>query len=236
MALLAGTNCGFVTEAPVADPDGGIPWVLDNTSQAVKDTSPVGATKITEIGWWCDNATPDVNFKVGLYAHDVSLDKPAARLYVDATNAKGAGAGWKTVAVDWDIDPETIYWIAVQLDNTSTTNTDGAGVSGASRYSAVFAESTLLNPWPSSSQGGNLLAFYALWTGTSYVELSGAIAGVSSLMGAMDVATFIALAGTIPAVASLAGNLGSVLVHVVNNVNYTRLAAVGNDQFWYEDI
>ena len=61
MALVKGTNCGFVTVAPTTDPTGGGATTIDQTSQALKDTSPVGATVITEIGWWCNNATEESN-------------------------------------------------------------------------------------------------------------------------------------------------------------------------------
>ena len=115
MAIVLGTNCGFVTVSPTDDPEAA-GNAISNTSKAVKGTVPAGMTKITEVGWWCANASQEINFEVGLYSHDAGNDKPDNRLYVDATNAKGTVGGWKKVTVDWDVTPETIYWIAVQVD------------------------------------------------------------------------------------------------------------------------
>ena len=63
MALVIGTNCGFVTEAPVADPEGS-DVRIDILSRAQKHVAPAGATKITEIGWYCGRATEEENFEV----------------------------------------------------------------------------------------------------------------------------------------------------------------------------
>jgi len=136
MAVTIGTNAGFVAVAPVDDPTGNATIALDTNAWATKDTSPADIVKITEIGWWCDNATEEANFEVGLYNHDAGSDTPDDLLFSDTVNAKGTDAGWKTVSVNWSIDPSTVYWIAVQLDDTATaTNIDRqVGGSGRSSY------------------------------------------------------------------------------------------------------
>lgn len=158
-ALVLGTNVGFVTVAPTGDPTAATSSI-DNKSRAVKDTSPIGSIKVVEIGWWCDGATEEANFEVGLYSHNLGDDEPEERLYVDDTNAKGTSAGWKTVVVDWEIDAETVYWIASQLDDTPTaTNTNGASSTGV-RLSQLYSPQTILvNPWGSSDQLLNNYAF-----------------------------------------------------------------------------
>jgi hypothetical protein len=123
MALSVGTNCGFVSTAPTADPTGGITGAVDAAAFFAKFTSPSDAVKITSIGWWCDTATEESNFEVGLYAADGAVvpGEAGTRLQINATNAKGTGSGWKRVTgIDWTISGSTIYWLAFQLDNTAT--------------------------------------------------------------------------------------------------------------------
>lgn len=181
MALILGTNCGFITEAPVSDPDTPSTITIDGRSNAVKDTSPADADKITEIGFWIDNSTPDVNFEVGLYAHDGGTDKPAARLFVDNTNAKGSDVGWKTVTVDWNISPSTVYWIAVQIDNTTTTLGASGGLSGTPRWSFDTSQSSLTDPWGSSSESSSAFGLYAL------VEITAIEEGIKTITMAATV-------------------------------------------------
>ena len=165
MAVVKGTNAGFVTEAPIADPSGSN-TTIDRWSYAVKDTSPAVLTKITEVGWYCNEATEEANFEIALYAHDAGDDKPAAQLYVSSTNAKGTDSGWKSVVVDWTIVPETTYWIAVQLDNTATaTATNNSASTPGYRYSYKIAgDASLTNPWPADSveQDNYIQSIYAL--------------------------------------------------------------------------
>ena len=161
MALVKGTNCGFVVAAPVVDPDD-LASTKDGSAVALKDTAPAGAVKITEIGWWCDEATEETNFEVGLYSHDAGDDCPDARLQVDATNAKGTDVGWKTVSVDWSITAETIYWIAIQIDDTAS-NTRVAYAADAGERSCHYVVATLENPWGDPSGGAYLRGIYAVW-------------------------------------------------------------------------
>lgn len=163
MAIVLGTNAGFVTEAPVADPTG-IIFGIDNQADYTKDTTPAGGNiHITEIGWWCDVATEAANFEVGIYDHDSGDDVPNNLIEVSRTNAKGTTAGWKTASVDWIISPETIYWIGVQLDNTDTdTYTNRSTSGGRSFYQ--FSKTTLPNPAGDGIVYDNrILAFYALY-------------------------------------------------------------------------
>ena len=122
MALVIGTNAGFVKTSPSADPaEGGGP--ADTLAWANKDTSPPGAIKVTEIGWWCSNATQAADYDVGIYNDNSIDDNPESVVGALSTgNAKGTTAGWKKVTgLNITITPNTVYWIAMQLDNTSTT-------------------------------------------------------------------------------------------------------------------
>jgi len=236
MALILGTNCGFVTEAPVGDP-GGTGTTRDGYAGAMKVVTGAGVTKVTEIGWWSDNYSEETNFEVGLYSHDVGNDKPNARLYVDDTNAKGTAAGWKVVTVDWDVVAETTYWLAYQIDNTSTATKIDYKTTGGLRDS-FLAAATLPATWGASNENADYLnAIYAVaGSGITYSELSGTIVGVGAASGNLSSDSISELSGTIAGVGAMSGNLGSVLVDISSNINYKRLVVAGSNGFYYEDI
>jgi len=168
MALALGTNCGFVKMAPTADPSGSA-FTIDDVASVTKHTSPTNATKIVEVGWWCDTATEEANFEVGLYAANGAVvpGEAGTLLHVSRTNAKGTTSGWKRVAVDWPITPNTVYWIGLQVDNTaSPTSSDWSNINGAGIDNLGSGKTTLPDP----CGGGALIdadamdAFYAVYT------------------------------------------------------------------------
>jgi len=165
MALVKGVNCGFVLEAPTADPVDGLDSI-DAYASALKDESPAGAAKVTEIGWWCDNATEEADFEVGLYSHSTGDDKPVT-LLGSATFAKGTAAGWKKATVDISISAGTIYWIAFQLDNTDTTTQTSRAAATGEKYGYKSAPSNLPTPTWDSIAGGAyaayLISIYAVY-------------------------------------------------------------------------
>ena len=169
MAIVKGTNAGFVTAAPSGDP-GGINYQMDYYVWAIRDTSPATAVKITEVGWYCDNATEEAKFEVGLYDDD-GANAPDNLLHSDTTNAKGTDAGWKRVTgLDWVIIGSTIYWIAVQLDNTATTT--NSVYSSLEYEHGDASQSTLLDPWGTSSHSGAYYhAFYAVWEAAGGISI-----------------------------------------------------------------
>lgn len=167
MALVLGTNCGFVASAPVADPNGNQAQTIDFQIQALKHTAPVSATAITEIGWYTGDATEEANFEVGLYS-DAGAGEPELRLQVSATNAKGTTAGWKVVTgLNWAITAGTAYWLAVQLDNTATQTTiDEQTTGGAGTATLQVPQDTLPADWGTSSltNASRSFAIYAVYT------------------------------------------------------------------------
>lgn len=166
-----GTNSGFVATAPVADPADSTATIdVDGDSRAIKHTSPAGATSITEIGWWCDTATAEVNFEIALYDHDGGNDRPGNRIHHDDTNAKGTGSGWKDVAVDWAIDGSTIYWIAVGVEAQDPA-LDWGFTSAAGRNSRFQNNSALGDPWGGSAESTALFAFYAEYASGANVTI-----------------------------------------------------------------
>jgi hypothetical protein len=163
MALVKGTNCGFVTVAPTVDPAGTASQVIDTVSRAFRDTAPAGAIKITEIGWYCVGASEETNFEVGLYSDDSGSGVPLNRLFVDTTNAKGTGLGWKTVTVDWEITSGTVYWLGVQVDNTANPTVIDRTASGGDAQSFMLTQTSLANPWLSGGVQAYLYAIYAVY-------------------------------------------------------------------------
>jgi hypothetical protein len=166
MALVKGTSCGFVTEAPIGDP-GGVVVTGDNTATAFKDVSPAGAVKVTEIGWWCDNATEESNFEVAIYDHNSGDDNPEDIVGVSRTNAKGTAAGWKRVTgLDIAISAETVYWMAVQIDYTPALRTklNYNWDVGESKRDVIALQATLPDPWGVSGDSWEtMLGVYAVY-------------------------------------------------------------------------
>src|SRR3990167_1833720 len=99
MALVIGTNCGFVTAAPTADPAGATGVGFDVQAIACRFTSPAGAVRIVEMGWYAGVATEEANFEVGVFAADGAVvpGEAGTRIHLNATNAKGTTEGGKVV-------------------------------------------------------------------------------------------------------------------------------------------
>ncbi|MCJ7805918.1 hypothetical protein MUP46_04735 [Patescibacteria group bacterium] len=164
MALVKGTNCGFVTTAPTADPAGTF-LTIDTRAFGFKDVAPAGVVRVTEIGWWCDTASEAANFDVGIYSHDSGNNRPNALIGSASNNAKGTTAGWKVVTgLDISITAGTTYWLGVQLDDTATpTGTDYAN-DAAEKQDRKTGQTSLPDPWGASSgTAAQLLAFYAVY-------------------------------------------------------------------------
>ena len=166
MALVLGTNAGFVISSPSADP-AGTNLRTDNVARGFKDTTPAGATTITEIGWYCDNATEESNFEVGIYTHNVGDNNHEAKVgSFSTTNAKGTTAGWKKVTgLSIPINENTIYWIGFQLDTTSKGTNMNRTTDATKKTDWKFPVSELDNPWGvSNGTLDYILAIYAVYS------------------------------------------------------------------------
>ena len=165
MALVLGTNCGFVTTAPTSDPAGNN-RTLDTYSTAFKVTSPATAIIITELGFYCGNATGEANFDIGIYTHNSETDEPKDILYVSRNNAKGTTEGWKVITnLNISITENTIYWLAVQVDNTATSTTLDYTYSAGKKMVQCNNSTSLLNPWGTTwYTTAEIEAIYAVWS------------------------------------------------------------------------
>jgi hypothetical protein len=161
MALVLGTSSGFVTVAPTTDPDGEVATTIDGSSVVTKHTSPAGATRITEIGWYRATGTNTANFEVALYADDAGV--AGARLFVDATNSS-ASSGWLTTAVDWTITENTPYWLALQMDAHTGSSTIDSQTSGGAGMDLLATQTTLNDPYGGGAvaDADGMRAIYAL--------------------------------------------------------------------------
>lgn len=202
MALVLGTNCGFVLTAPTTDP-GANNYTIDGAAIGFKVTTPSNISKITQIGWWLDNtstATATVNFEVGLYSD--SSGSPNSLLQVSRTNSVNLGTRgvWKTANVDWSVSPNTTYWIFVQVDAaTNTAAINFAEFLGGP--SVVAAATTLVDPMSGQSVIGNnsytsIYALYEAQSGPVNIKTIGGlpIASVKTI-GGLDKASVKTLGG-----------------------------------------
>ena len=126
-----------------------------------KDLAGSGETTIIAIGWWCNEATEEANYSVGIYDDD--NNSPDVLLYSDTTNAKGTTSGWKEASVSsWSITENNKYWIAIALaDTSSTTSTDyGSGPDGTANAGRQTGTGDTL---PEPFTGSLYTAIYAIY-------------------------------------------------------------------------
>ncbi len=167
--VVEGVSGGLVTTAPTADPTGTAD-VLDRQAFAQKVTIPDFEITITEIGWYSSNASDEsLNYEVAIYDHDAGDDEPQNIVGSDLTNQDGTTEGWKrSTGLNIVLSANTIYWIAVQLDNTALTakRIDQSSV-GGKRYIQEITTASLKDPWgehdPYNIFTSTLNALYALY-------------------------------------------------------------------------
>ena len=149
MTLVKGTNCGFVIVAPTTLSAEFI-GLIDTHAIALKDVAPAGSTHINQIGWWCHNPSPStlspLNAEVGIYSHDAINDRPDI-LLGSATITGYNSTGWKKASINVDITPGTIYWIAVQIDDTYFPTYIAADTNPAAKYDDKENQTDLPSPW-----------------------------------------------------------------------------------------
>lgn len=209
MALVLGTNCGFVTVAPVDDPSAAN-VDIDNYSRATKDTSPATAVKITEIGWWCGWVEEDTNYEVGVYTDDAGNVEPETLIGSSKINATGGTKGWKRVTgLNIVITPETIYWLGLQVDESASgTYVDYVSSGGSD---AIRQASCSALPDPNWDIGGilsenGMLAIYAVWEAAGVVKELAGLSVISSTTAGVLKATR-ELAGTTIISSTITGEL-----------------------------
>lgn len=167
MAIVIGTNAGFVTVAPTADPGNTASRVIDDRSTGFKDTSPSGSNRVTEVGVWLElDGDNNVGCEIGLYS-DAGAGEPEARLFVETglnTGSAGNNRWLKFTGLDWELSASTVYWLAIQVDASVTDTAVGNETSGGSGFASLNSQSALPADWGSSAatDADGLIAIYAL--------------------------------------------------------------------------
>ena len=160
MAIVTGTNAGFVSIAPSVDPDGNSSDIA-NRANGVKATSPTGDYKVTELGWYQPNpANGAFDWEMALYSDDAGNNRPNVIIGSKITGTLTASTeGWNSGAVDISLSSATTYWLVVQVDGG---NYDAAA-SGGLYLSILVSQTTLPSPYgpPTVNIINNNAAFYA---------------------------------------------------------------------------
>ena len=163
MTVVNGTNSGFVTTAPTSDPSGGGQFAVDKLANALKVTCPSNINTITEMGWWSSIASEQSTYEVGIYSHDAGSDEPDILLYSSTGNVKSLDAtGWQTVSgLSWKLTPGTVYWLALQVDDTASSTAVDYENSGG-KHARYTNATSLRSPFDALDTGLYVLAIYAL--------------------------------------------------------------------------
>lgn len=239
MAVVLGTNAGFVTVAPTSNPvDTNL--AQDGACRATKHTCPADVDVVTEVGFWIDSGSTGAAYSVALYSHDSGSNTANALLYSSTGHTTSVGSGnWETVTgLSWSVTPGAVYWICVIMENrTPNVNTDYCTTGGRTGI-RVGLHLSLPDPFASVSDTDYIMAFYAkVESSVTYSELSGTIAGQSSASGDLTTTQMTELSGTIAGQSSASANLGFVQVALsIVTKSIQRLVGIGNNKFYYEDI
>ena len=166
MGLTIGTNCGFVTSTPSADPNESN-ITLDSYAWAMKDTVPTGYTTITEIGWWYNSCSymPAANtWEACIYSDTLDeADSVVGTIQTGASVATSLSDNWISyTGLNITVSAGSNYWIAVQVDSTPSSaycNYDHSGGDSHKKNSMTALPSS----WGSSdTETSYIMAIYAI--------------------------------------------------------------------------
>lgn len=162
MALVEGTNVGFVLVAPVADPNGETTSILDGWARGCRFTAPIGAVKLTELGFYIStNAGADKNYEIAIYDHDSGNNRPGNIMGAKQFGVVDNVGWWVSGGFDIAITEATDYWLMVQLDSaTGQTRFDRKADAGLSGFKTA---SSLPDPFGAMSNGVSLYSVYGLY-------------------------------------------------------------------------
>ncbi len=166
MAIVIGTNSGFVTAAPTGDP--GAPGAtFDNQANSTNDTSPSGTNIITEVGFYTETDVAALNWSVGLYAN--SAGAPTTRLFTQ-TGVMSTGVGWKAITgLNWSLSASTNYWIGVWVEATTPDTIGQQSTSGGTGFTFLASQTSLPDPYgtPTGTDSDGKMAIYAVYAAPS---------------------------------------------------------------------
>lgn len=161
----------------------------------MRDTSPSGTNIVTELGWYQSQTTNDqADYEMGIYSHDAVNDRPNA-LIASAITGQHTNANteeWcRYTSLNISIDPETTYWVGMQVDSTTNTNYScHTTTTGSNKNDVKLSQASLPSSWESSSATyERIIAFYALYaaSGTT-LTVAGSLSSAGALSRMIHVA------------------------------------------------
>ncbi len=166
MAVTRGTNAGFVTAAPSADP-GGSEVEISGFSWATKDASPAGNNKVTALGWHQTRADNEaLAYGCGIYSHDAVNDRPNT-LIDTQTSGQSTTAntpGWYSyTGLNISLTASTTYWVAATCATEASKNNSVDSTVNAAERAARVTATPLPSPWSGTSEYGRVVAIYAVY-------------------------------------------------------------------------
>ena len=177
MALVIGTNCGFVTVAPIGDPLGysfSYRVTSNNGGECYAMKVVIAdAITVTEIGWYegfSFGYSGALTARWGIYSHDAGNDRQDA-LISEEVGTVTRGTGWHVKAFSKDLAAGT-YWLAAQVDYWVPENTtlfvDRENGTGEKVDRLAPDQTELPDPWGVSDDTyDSSLAIYALYVDRS---------------------------------------------------------------------
>ena len=160
-----GTNCGFVTTAPTADPTGPQKTYVDDHSIGIKDTSPATTAQVvTEIGFYSNEAETK-SFDVAIYTHDSGNNEPESIVGKSEGHTTNGAIGWQTAKCFIPIQSSTIYWIIIYFSGTGgSLGIDRDDDYVGELWKGDSSSGGFRDPWAETNLTGTdqYLAFYAL--------------------------------------------------------------------------
>ncbi len=147
-----------------------------------------------------------------------------------------SGGEWREIALSAGISITSgvQYAIVIRATSGNSSNKVNWKQDGSPPYYADGKSGS------SSNSGSSWGAFdqsymFETWSSANYVDASGTCAGVSDGSGTLEIENFEDMTGTC---AGAGAGSGAMVVAGVpsDKVTYKRLVAIGNNEFWYEDI
>lgn len=150
MAMVLGTNYGFVSSRPTSDPSSSDVRGIGGLCRAAGYfTSPTGSGyTLTDIGVWIDYRDYTETVTLGLYAGDAD---PSGSLLASGT-VSITSTGWKyvTLSSSYTLTSATKYWLAMaSTTNNPSNNAIDVTPTTFPTYTCKYINpaTTLPNPW-----------------------------------------------------------------------------------------
>ena len=210
MVVDLGTNAGFVSSTPSADPAGtAAAWGIMILGQ--KDTSPAGNNRVTEIGFYQDKSIEvSVDYDVAIYDHDSINDKPDDIIGSSTGNALITSAkAWNVVTgLNISLTASTAYWVVARIDDDPNTLINYSSDSGSREMDGPMG-SSLPDPWNNVGDAYDDYS-YAMFAKYESVDVGTGI-NIGDSWKAVDITAMqINIGDTWKAVAGMQVNIGDV--------------------------